>query len=195
MKKLGKIRFYYPPIMQDGNLAELIGVILGDGHIEKFPRTECLTIASNANNPGFVERYAGFLSKLFDAKPTKSYNNRNKSCIRIRIYQKKISERLNIPAGNRTRKNLKIPAWVLENKEYLRRYLRGLYEAEGSFCIHKPTYTYKFLFSNRNKSLLKNVYKALRVLGFHPHKSPDKIQVSRKKEVYKLRDLIQYRQY
>lgn len=195
MKKLNKIRSIYPPIKQGGDLAELIGVILGDGHIGKFPRTESLTIASNANNLGFVERYASLVDKLFNAKSTKSYNGKSKGCIRIRIYQKKISERLAIPVGNRKNQKIKIPLWILQNKVHLIRYLRGLYEAEGSFCVHRPTSTYKLLFSNRNKSLLKNVYRALKILGFHPHKSPDKIQVSRKKEVYKLKNLIQYRQY
>lgn len=195
MKSLGKIRSGYPPLKQNGDLAELIGVILGDGHIGEFPRTESLIISSNANNPGFVERYAGLLNKLFDAKPTISHSSNSGGCIRIRIYQNKISERLNISAGNRKKQNIKIPLWILQNKEYLVKYLRGLYEAEGSFCIHKPTYTYKLLFSNRNKSLLKNVYRALKILGFHPHRSPDKIQVSRKEEVYKLKDLIKFRQY
>jgi hypothetical protein len=195
MKTLGKIRSDYPPLRQNGDLAELIGVILGDGHIGKFPRTESLTIASNANNLGFIKRYANLLSKLFNTKASRSYSGKFTNCVRIRIYQKKISERLNIPAGSRKKQNIKIPLWILQNKKYLVRYLRGLYEAEGSFCTHRPTYTYKLLFSNRNKSLLKNVFRALKILGFHPHKSPDKIQVSRKEEVYQLKNLIKYRQY
>ncbi|MCD6270358.1 hypothetical protein J7J23_01095 [bacterium] len=70
-----------------------------------------------------------------------------------------------------------------------------MYEAEGSFCVHKPTYTYKFLFANRNKSLLENVYRILKILGFHPHKSKYKIQISKKGEVYKIKELIKFRQY
>jgi len=54
---------------------------------------------------------------------------------------------------------------------------------------------HKFLFSNRNKSLLDNVYQALKVLGFHPHRSKCKIQISKKREVYKIRDLIKFRKY
>ena len=48
MKESGKIRSFYPPLPQNGDLAELIGVVLGDGHIGKFPRTESLVISSNA---------------------------------------------------------------------------------------------------------------------------------------------------
>jgi len=199
MRRLGKWprrkgrTLAYPLPKRTGDLAEFVGVMLGDGNIFKFPRTEALTVASNAKNIGFIRRYSLLIEKIFSKKPT--LNKPYGGCVRIRLYQKGISRRLGIPTGSRKNCNTKIPFWILQNKEYLKRYLRGLYEAEGSFCVHKPTYTYKFLFSNKNKSLLKNVYQALEILGFHPHKSKDKIQVSKKEEVYKIKDLIKFRQY
>jgi len=195
MIKLGRIRVNYPPLKQNGDLAELIGVVLGDGHIAVLPRTESLSIFSNSNNTGFIKRYSKLVKKIFNVRPYVGQHGTTKNCIRIRIYQKQISKRLGIPTGARGKKNIKIPRWVLRHREYLKRYLRGLYEAEGSFCVHKPTYTYKFLFSNRNESLLRNVYRGLKILGFHPHKSKYKIQISRKKEVYKIKNLIKFRKY
>ena len=52
----GKIRSKYPSFKRNGNLAELIGVVLGDGHISRFPRSEELTIFSNFNNKGFIKK-------------------------------------------------------------------------------------------------------------------------------------------
>ena len=193
--KLGILKTNYPPLKQNGDLAELIGVVLGDGHIERFPRTESLTIACNSNNLGFINRYARLITKLFYKPSYIAKVNQSGSCTRIRIYQKQISRRLGIPTGNRSEREISIPRWILKNRNFLLRYLRGLYEAEGSFCVHKPTYTYKFLFSNRNESLLRNVYKGLKILGFHPHISKYKIQISKKEEVYKIKDLIKFRQY
>lgn len=195
MKKLGKIRSNYPPLKRNGGLAELIGVVLGDGHIGRFPRTEGLTISSNSNNIGFIKRYTRLLERLFKTKCYQGRNEKFKNCIRIRVYQKEISKRLEISTGARKNQSIEIPQWILKNKRYLIRYLRGLYEAEGSFCVHRPTYTYKFLFSNRNESLLRNVYQALKILGFHPHESKYKIQISRRKEVYKIKNLVKFRQY
>jgi len=195
MKKIGKIKSNYPEFKKSGDLAELIGMVLGDGHIEKFPRTEGLTIACNSNNSGFIKRYSKLIKKLFDKKPYVARMNQEKNCTRVRIYQKNISKRLAISAGNRSKIKIKIPKWILLNEEFLKRYLRGLYEAEGSFCVHKPTYTYKFLFANRNESLLQNVFRALKILGFHPHKSKYKIQISKKEEVFKIKDLIKFRKY
>ena len=194
MKKVGKIKSVYPVFNKDGNLAELIGVILGDGYIGKFPRTEVLTILSNSNNIGFIKRYSGIVKKIFDKNPS-IFKRRKSNCVEIKIYQKEISKRLFIPSGSRKNLKIKIPYWISQNRNYLKRYLRGLYEAEGSFCVHKPTYAYKFLFSNRNNSLLEIVFSALRFLGFHPHRSKYSIQVSKKKEVYKLKELLKFREY
>lgn len=193
MKKEGKLNINYSPLEPSSDLSELIGVVLGDGYIGKFPRTEVLSIFSNSNNQGFIKRYARLIKKIFRKEP--SLFKKKSNCIKIGIYQKYISKRLNIPAGARKNKKIKIPQWILREKRYLVRYLRGLYEAEGCFCVHKPTYTYKFIFTNRNKSLLENVYRSLKILGFHPHRSKYKIQISRKKEVYKCKDLIKFRQY
>ncbi len=44
MIKSGQIKSVYKDLKRDGNLAELIGVVLGDGHIGIFPRTERLLI-------------------------------------------------------------------------------------------------------------------------------------------------------
>lgn len=194
MIKQGLIRVEYPSFQKCGGLAELIGVVLGDGHIETFPRTERLSIFSNSNNLGFVKRYSQLVREIFNKEVT-VYRKRDSNCTKISIYQKKISKRLGVPAGARKHQNIKIPCWILKNEEFLIRYLRGLYEAEGSFSVHKPTYTYKFIFVNKNESLLENVYRALGILGFHPHRSKYKIQVSRKEEVYKVKDLIKFRQY
>ncbi|OGZ24372.1 MAG: hypothetical protein A2896_00935 [Candidatus Nealsonbacteria bacterium RIFCSPLOWO2_01_FULL_43_32] len=195
MKRLGKIRSRYPAFRKTGDLAELIGLVLGDGHIESFPRTESLTIACNAKNTGLIRRCKYLVEKLFEKEPYEGNTISNKNCIRVRVYQKNISKRLGLPTGNRKNLHFRTPGWILRNQEYLKRYLRGLYEAEGSFCVHKPTCTYKLFFSNRNEFLLGNVYKGLKILGFHPHRGKCQIQVSRKKEVYRIKDLIKFRQY
>lgn len=193
MVKEGKFSNFPKKLKKTKELAELIGVILGDGNIHKFPRTEALTIASNAKNLGFVNRYADLIYKIFSKKPT--INKPARGCIKIRIYQKYLSTRLGIPCGNRSKLKIELPNWILKDKDNLIAYLRGLYEAEGCFCVHKPTYTYKFLFSNKNEYLLNNVYNGLKILGFHPHRSQYQIQISRKEEVYKVIDLLSFRKY
>ncbi len=194
MKKSGKIRSKYPEFKKNGDLAELIGVILGDGHIRKFPRTEELSIFSNSNNPGFIKRYAKLVEKIFDKKPALTHHG-SKNCTRIRVYQKHIASRLDLPYSPRGKLKIVIHDWILENKQYIVRYLRGLYEAEGSFSIHKRTYTHKFFFANRNSSMLSNVNMLMRGLGFHTNRASAYIQISRKADVYRAMELLQFRKY
>jgi DNA-binding transcriptional regulator WhiA len=115
--------------------------------------------------------------------------------MRIRIYQKQISSRLGVPFSPRVNLKIIIPEWIISNKKYIVRYLRGLYEAEGSHSIHEATCTYKVQFSNKNISMLDNVFKLVSELGFHPHRSKCMIQLSKKKEVFDFLRLIEFRKY
>lgn len=194
MIKLGKIKSVYKTLKRDGDLAELIGVVLGDGHIGIFPRTDSLLIFSNTKNKGFIRRYAGLVEKIFDKKPVIKHLT-SCNCTRISIYEKYISKRLEIPKGARIKKRFSVPRWILKERDFVLRYLRGLYEAEGNFSMHKPTCTYKMFFSNYNLSLEKIVYRLVKQLGFHPNLSGQKVQISRKKEVYDFIKLISFRKY
>lgn len=190
----GLIPSSYPDFKRDGDLSELMGVVYGDGNISKFPRTERLIIAANSNAKGFIKRYANLVEKTFTKKPT-LMKVCNSNCVRISVYQNQISKRLGIPSGNRSNIKVILPSWIKDNPEILKRFLRGLFEAEGSFCIHKPTSTYKLLFSNRNYSLLKLVFDGLITLGFHANLSGYKVQISRKEEVYRSMRELQFRKY
>ena len=194
MRDSGKLKSVYPELQKDKKLAELIGVVLGDGYIGEFPRTEVLRIVCNSNNRGFIERCAKLVENVFDKKPHVS-KRKLANCVDVTIYEKYISKRLKISAGARKNKTFSIPQWIIRDKNYTVGYLRGLYESEGSFAIHKPTYTYKFIFKNNNKSLLENVHRLLTKLGFHPHVTKNTVQVSRKEEVYRAKKLLKFREY
>lgn len=134
------------------------------------------------------------IAKIFGKSPTISKVS-GANCIRIRLYQKYISKKLNIPSGARLKKRFVIPVWILKNRLFVIRYLRGLYEAEGSVGIHKPTSTYKLFFTNNNGSLRKIVFDQLIRLGFYPHVSGSDVQLSRKAEVEQCIKLLRFRKY
>lgn len=194
MKKLGIIRSTYPSFIKSGELAYLIGMVLGDGNIGKFPRTERLLIALNSKYPDLVDYTAYLMSKIFE-KQVRIQKMRYKNCVRIWVYQKKISERLQIPAGNRRWITTGIPKWVWRSEKYIVGCLKGLFEAEGSLSIHLPTYTYNFQFANKNQALLDNVERGLRILGFNPEVRSDKIRLRKKREVFRFKELIKFREY
>jgi intein/homing endonuclease len=194
MKAAGKIKSEYTPLVKNGDLAELIGVVLGDGNIAKFPRCDCLRITANGDNQGFVRRYANLVRMVFDKVPTVAHVKASKAVI-ITVYERNISSRLGIPHGSRRDLIYVVPTWISRDRKNVVRFLRGLYEAEGNYNVHLPTYTHKFQFSNATIALLNIVFSLVSKLGFHPHKSYRQVQISRRDEVQNLKNLLKFRNY
>lgn len=187
-------RVMYASIPRNGDLAEYIGVVLGDGNIQAFPRTERIVISGDAKKMDFIYRYAKLTELLFKKVPVimgPTYSN----CVRISLYQKFISKRLGIPTGDKEQFAHVLPSWIEKDEELLIRFLRGLYEAEAYLSIHLPTCTYNFGFVNTNPYLLKIVENALRRLEFHPEVRHNAIRIRRKAEVERLKNLLHFRQY
>ncbi len=192
-EKYGKIDVT-SPFLPSIELAEYIGVMLGDGNITRYPRTEGLLIFGNSNNDGFIQRYAELTEKLFKKTP-KIRKVKNINCIRISLYQKNISKRLKIPIVDRAHFTLNIPEWIWTKREFIISYLKGLFEAEGSLSVHLPTCTYNFQFANRNAVILESVAKALKILGYHPEIRFRHVRLRKKAEVNSFKNLIKFRLY
>jgi hypothetical protein len=194
MKAEGKIKSSYEQFEKSGDLAELIGVVLGDGHLYKHERCESLRITGASYKPEFIYHYAALVETIFRKKPTISKVKRINS-MTVTVYEKNISVRLGIPTGSRHQLNYILPEWIADKPEHIIRFLRGLYEAEGTLAFHPGTFTHKFIFTNANEHLLSLVMMLVTGLGYHPHRTHWKIQVSKKDEVQKLADLLQFRHY
>ncbi len=184
----------YPDFDHSKELAYLIGIVLGDGHIDAFPRTEKLNITLGTDKPKLITFTVSILEKVIHKHPH-VYKARSENAAKIDLYQKFLSKRLGVPTGKRRYSKYCVPGWIMDNKNYLLSYLRGLYEAEASFCVHIPTYTYNFCFCNLNTSLLDIVDESLKSLGFHPERRVNGIRIRKKKEAYELKRLLNFRRY
>ena len=194
MKRQGKIKSSYPALQKNGDLAELIGTVLGDGHVYKHDRCDSLRITGDAGKMGFVTRSTNLIETVFGKKPTICRVSASKA-MTVTIYERLIAKRLGIPYGSRAALNYELPTWIARKRSFIARFLRGLYEAEGSLNYHSGTYTHKLVFSNTNPHLLNLVFRLLVRLGFHPHISGPRVQISRKAEVQDLKNLLEFRSY
>lgn len=176
------------------DLAVFIGIVLGDGHIQKFPRTERLLIVLNTKYPQLIQYTAYLTTKLFNKIPAIQYK-KNANYARISLYQKNISDRLGIIIGNRAYDKIGVPAWIWRKKQYIIGCLKGLFEAEGSLSIHLPTCTYNFQFSNKSQKLLADVKRGLLGLGYRPEIRINSIRLRKKLEVSTFNKLIKFRKY
>lgn len=193
-KAEGKVKSSYPALKKDGDLAELIGTVLGDGHIYKHARCESLRIVGDAKKMGFVNHSAQLMYAVFRKQP-KIARRRSSNGVNITMYEKNISKRLALPTGSRARYQFILPDWIEKREAYKIRFLRGLYEAEGSISHSPATYTHKFQFGNTNPHLLSPVARLVAELGFTQNTYKNKVQVSRGEEVQKLANLLQFRNY
>lgn len=194
MKQQGLIKSAYPPLAKNGDLAELIGIILGDGHIHKHDRCDSLRIVGDSKKMDFVTHSARLVEAVFRKKPNVA-KRKSSNGVNVTFYEKNIATRLNVPSGARAKYEFQLPVWIERNKNNKIRFLRGLYEAEGTLCHSLATYTHKFIFTNMNEHLINLVARLVRGLGFTVSVSANKVQVSRKDEVQKLSNLIQFRHY
>lgn len=193
MKRIGKIKSSYPALKRNGDLAELIGTVLGDGHICKHSRCDSLRITGDAKKMDFVNRSAKLIETVFGKEAAVAKVKKN--AMTVTIYEKNIAKRLGIPHGSRKNLNYILPNWISRNRSLTVRFLRGMYEAEGSECHHAPTSTHKLFFSNNNLHLLKLVATLVTKLGFTQNTYVSKVQISREAEVQNLKNLLQFRRY
>lgn len=194
MRRSGEIPDTTKPLTKDNSLALLIGLTLGDGHIENFPRCERLTITLGTDKPKLITFAYQLVGKVFGKFPNVR-NQKGSNCMKIDLYQRSIARRIGVTSGNRRYDVNGIPKWIWRKKKFLVSCIKGLYEAEASLNFHEPTYTCNFAFHNRNKKLLSDVYKALVRFGLHPEVRPVAIRIRRKNEVKYLRELLSFREY
>lgn len=181
-------------LSRSDDLAFLIGLSLGDGNIYIFPRTECLRITLGTDKPDLALYVVKIIENVFNKAPSITKRN-DSNCFNITFYQKNLCHRLEIPSGSRAKLENELPSWIWKKDSFLISALKGLFEAEGSYCVHEKTYTYNFEFSNYNSILLDEVEKGLMILGFHPERRVNAVRLRKKAEAMGFRDLIRFRTY
>ena len=190
----GKIPLTHAPLSKTEQLAFLVGLILGDGHIAKFPRSERLRIVLGTDKPLLWKHAARVVQVVFSKEPWVQ-KRKDSASIEISLYQTRLSERLGIPTGDRGKLIVRLPEWIQSERRYLIACLKGLFEAEGSYSVHAPTYTYNLSFSNRNAALLDEVERALISMGFHPERRSYAVRLRKKREAAHFIELIRFRRY
>jgi hypothetical protein len=158
------------PIFSE-ELAEFVGIMLGDGGISKYQFTVTLHRITDKKYSLFVR---GLIKKLFNIQAGK-YCDRQflaDSVVVSRIgIVKYCIEELGLKKGNKVKQQVDIPLWVKENRQYLVACLRGLIDTDGCIILHQyiskgKRYCYKKIgFTSRSYPLLKSVSEILLILG------------------------------
>lgn len=162
------------------DLAEFVGIVMGDGGISRWQLTITLHDTDDKEYGCFV---AKLIKKLFGVAPS-IYHYPKSSVNDIVVSRialvKFCTEELGLKAGNKIKQQVDIPTWVKRNRKFKVACLRGLVDTDGSVFIHRykvngKSYSYKKLaFTSLSKPLRLSVCRILRGIGLNPRLSREK---------------------
>jgi len=165
----------------DGDLAELMGIHIGDGCISVTKRYSEYYLGGDIKEE--KEYHDKWVAPLFDKKIMMPLYNKKvlyKEHPKVGIYgfhifDKKIVEffnKMGIKSGPKI--NTKIPRKIMKNKELSKRFLRGLFDTDGTIYFSK-NYSAKKPINNKPRikvdsvsiNLINEVYLLLSILGIN----------------------------
>ena len=165
-------------------LAELIGIVLGDGNIFQFDRCQRLTISCNSAYMEYVRHVKCLVSRILRKKASviKRFQS---NCYDVCLYMQGIDKALGLTAGSKKRTMPRIPSWIFKKKDYLIKCLKGLFETDGNYGCSKKHYVEFIQFCNKSETLKKSAYEALVSLGYSPQLGGEYVRLARKDQLHK----------
>ncbi len=177
--------------------AELVGLLLGDGHIDKNGQ---FTVTLNSIADKEYSKYViKLINLLFNYTPSIS-KKKNCNALTITLTGKDVIEFLilsGMKLGDKVKQQVDVPDWIKSDPKLSRWCLRGLMDTDGGiftnpYIINGKSYVYpKTNFTNASQPLLDFVYKVLLDNGFHPNnKVPRKVWLYSKIESRRYLEII-----
>lgn len=135
-----------PPIKLEKSvkIAELIGIILGDGMLainwrdrEKKNSYRFEICLNKIKEKDYVEYVKELLRDIFQIEPNIYIDKRNNG-ISLRLNKKSIVEaliNLGLKTGNKKLNQVSVPAWIKKNNKFVIACLRGLLDTDGSIFL------------------------------------------------------------
>lgn len=152
-------------------LAEIIGIMLGDGCLHFDTRRKYQTVVAFSWRE---ESYLQYVRSLFQGYfyPYKFCITDRKNEFLLRNTSIKIGEKLlalGIQSGDKIKNKQTIPKWLEKRNDLLPHTLRGLFDTDG--CVYKKYGSYaQIQFKSACLALIKSINAALKELGFNPSK-------------------------
>lgn len=171
------------------DLAEILGIILGDGHLEK--RT--LTITGNYYEKQHHEYTSKKIKSLFGLN-SKTILIKEKNTTILKIYSIELIKYLKnngLVLGNKIKNKASFPKWVFEKKEFIYGALRGLFDTDGGIFNKQKNYNRAIIeIQTHSPYIRKNVFSLFKKSDFRPSKSTTNIRIQHQKEIHRFFKLI-----
>ena len=167
------------PKKMSNELAEFIGIMLGDGHVGP---TQIL-ISIRRQERSYLEYVHRFIKELFgvDSKyiecPERNTYEVYVGSVEIVRFLKDLGL-----VSNKVQEQVDIPDFILRGEEHGASFLKGFFDTDGS--IYKLKFGVQMGFCNRSVPLLRSTREILLKLKYHPSKiSSWKVYLTRKTDL------------
>lgn len=170
-------------------LAELFGVILGDGHID----SKTLTITGNFYEIEHYKYLQNMIKQLFGLS-SKIFRLKNSNAMQLKVNSTELVKFLlknSLVLGDKIKNKVSLPRWIFEKDVYIYGALRGLLDTDGG--IYQKQKKYKRLiieFQTDSPQIRSNLYQMLWQIGFAPSKSDVNVRIQRQEEVHRFLTLV-----
>jgi len=149
---------------KDKNLAEFIGIMLGDGNIWN----NRIRIAFDKRNKRYINYVTNLFEKIFGLKPKKEILEKTNQayiyCTNLFAVEELL--KFGLKRGNKIRNKVGVPEWIKKNRDYSKQCIKGLIDTDG--CVYKckrERQTY-IKFTNFNMLLLRDFKELTKSLGY-----------------------------
>jgi len=174
-------------LKKNEDLAELICIILGDGHLhkkgEKKYKNSLLSISLNrVDELEYVHYVKNLMQKVFKISPDLVPRKKSKS-VDIKLYGDGLIEtlkRLGLMTGDKVQNQVCVPQWIKKDQEWIERNkeewifkysplvirgLKGLVDTDGTIYVNKKNKSIGIGFRNASLPLIKDFKEMCRSLG------------------------------
>lgn len=159
-------------------LAEFFGMMLGDGTLSKYQATVCL----GNKEYDYVLYVQNLMTELFKVPAHISTNKAGYHTVYIGSTLVTNWMRDQGFVSNKVREQVGVPVWVMEKDEYMRGFVRGFFDTDGS--VYKLKFGVQISITNHSVPLLIALQSMLRRLGYRVSEiSAARIYITRKNDV------------
>lgn len=181
---------------KDPLMAEFIGMILGDGHIDKhsydrgdrYVSSHYLSITLGSHEAEIIERAKYLAKKCLERKFNEEKLN-HANAVNLKLHGKVVVralENLGLESGNKVQNRVSVPKWIMEDDELQKRCLKGLFDTDGSYYRRTEDGYYVVYFKNGSEPLLEDFSKMCDTLDIKTSKAgSNAIQVAAQEDVKK----------
>jgi intein/homing endonuclease len=181
-------------------LAELWGILLGDGHIAKFKGYRLGVYNINITGHSILDKdyllnFVKPLAERLFGVSGRIYFSKTSKALHVILDGRNIVdffEKEELKSGDKIKNQSTIPDWIKENPRFLAACLRGLHDTDGCFYRLTNQNSYQISFTNHDKTLLEDARKALISLNIGVSKiiNGRKYVITKKEEIAKFYKLI-----